>query len=149
MMTRSDKLWVVFLVAALGAWGCAKGTAGNDPAQGERLRQVEAKCAKLEADYRTLAAACEQARRQVTALEADNTRLQKELTHHQAVVKERDGLKKDLEARTGERDAAQARCDRFKKGIQALIGQDDATPSSSTPATPVTAVPPGPMLNPS
>ncbi len=148
-MSRSDKLWVVFLVAALGAWGCARGTAGHDPAQAERLRQVEAKCAKLEADYRTLAGACEQAKRRVAALEEDNGRLQKEVVHHQAVVKERDALKKEVETRTSERDAAQARCDRLKKGIQALLGQDDAMLGAPTAVTPVTAVPVGPALNPS
>jgi predicted RNase H-like nuclease (RuvC/YqgF family) len=121
---------------------------------------VEAKCAKLEDDYRTLSAACSQARTQVAALTADKGRLEKELADHQAVVHERDELKKELatrtkeletvkkdaECRTTERDALQARCDRLKKGIQTLLGQDDA---GLAPVAPVSSAPAGPALAPS
>jgi predicted RNase H-like nuclease (RuvC/YqgF family) len=161
MMTRADKLWIVVAVAVLGTWGCAQGTADHDSAQAERFQRLEAKCAKLEEDYRAVAAACEQAKRRVAALEADNGRLRQELADHKAVVQERDSLKKevksrtsecdalkkDVDSRTSERDALQHRCERLKKGIQNLLGQDDAL--LGTPVAPVTAVPVGPLLNPS
>jgi chromosome segregation ATPase len=134
----------VILVAALGAWGCAQGTTGHDATHAERLRQVEAKCAKLEDDYRSLSAACEQAKRRMAALAADNSRLEKELVSR---TRELETARKEAEGRTSERDSLQARCDRLKKGIQALLGQDDAM--LAAPVAPVTAAPTGPALAPS
>jgi hypothetical protein len=149
MMTRSDKIWAVVLVAALGVWGCAKGPANHYATQAERIRSLETKCGKLEDDYKAVAAARDQAKRRVAALEEDNTRLEKELADHKAVVKERDGLKQLVDTRTGERDLLQMRCDRIRKGIQSLIGQDDAMIAPPAPAAPVTAAPAGTKVNPS
>ena len=114
--------------------------------QSERIHALEGKCAKLEDDYKAVAGARDQARRKAASLEEDNARLHKELEQLRVVVRERDTLKKDLEARTGERDSVQARCDRLKKGLQSLLGQDDA--AAPTPGAPVTAAS-GPKLNPS
>jgi predicted nuclease with TOPRIM domain len=150
MLTRTEKLWVVLLVGALGTWGCARGTADQYSSQAERLRQLEAKCAKLEEDCKTVAAACEQAKRRVAALEEDNARLNKELVRDRkerdalkedlaARTKERDALKQEVDSRTSERDTLQGRCERLKKGLQSLLSQDDPP---ATPAGPhVTAFP--------
>jgi septal ring factor EnvC (AmiA/AmiB activator) len=157
MLTRTDKLWVVFLVAALGTWGCAKTSADHDTSHGERLRHLEAKCAKLEEDCKGVAAACEQAKRRVAALEEDNARLNKELVRDRKErdalkqevatrTKERDALKQEVETRTGERDTLLGRCERFKKGLQTLLSQDDT--SVTPPAPPLTAFPVGPVPNP-
>ena len=73
-MTRGGKVLSVMLVALMGLWGCAKGPAGHS-AQ-ERIQSLEAKCSKLEDDYRSVAGARDQARKQVAALEAERTRLQ-------------------------------------------------------------------------
>jgi hypothetical protein len=135
------------LVAALGVWGCAKGPASHYASQAERIRALEGKCTKLEEDYRAVASARDQARRKAAALEEDAARLQKELALHQAVVKERDGLKKAVDARTNERDVLQLRCERLKKGLQNLLGQDDAM--GSPPGAPVTVGTAGPQVNPS
>jgi septal ring factor EnvC (AmiA/AmiB activator) len=137
------------LVAALGVWGCARGPANNNAAQTERLRSLESKCAKLEDDYKAVAGARDQARRRVAALEEDTNRLQKEVAGHQAVVKERDNLKQMVDTRTSERDQLQQRCDRIKKGIQSLLGQEDPTTAPSATAAPVPEVPAGPTANPS
>ncbi len=148
-MTRSDKIATVMLVAALGVWGCAKGPANQAAAQAERIHALETKCGKLEDDYKAVASARDQAKRRVASLEEENARLEKELADHLAVVKERDNLKQVVDARTSERDLLQLRCDRIKKGIQSLIGQDDAMIAPPAPTAPVTVAPAGPKVNPS
>ena len=133
-MTRTSKVLIVLLVATLGVWGCAQGPA-NHPAQGEKIRSLESKCAKLEEDYRAVAAARDQARKRATTLEADR----------QAAARERDELRAQLKARTGERDTLQTRCDRLKKGLQSLLGEDDA--ALAGPQPPVSTAQQGPPLS--
>jgi hypothetical protein len=146
-MTRAGKTLTVLLVAALGVWGCAKGPANHYAAQAERIHTLENKCVKLEEDYRAVAGARDLARKRAAALEEENGRLAKELADHQALVKERDNLRQQLDTRTSERDLLQVRCERIKKGLQNLLGQDDAMANpSSAPVTTATA---GPRLNPS
>lgn len=130
-MTRGGKVFSVTLVVLFGLWGCARGPG----AQAERVHTLEAKCAKLEDDYRSVAGARDQARKQLTALEAERTRLQKDLADHQAVLQERDELRQQVTTRTGERDTLQQRCDRLKKGLQNLLGQDDALLPTPPPAS--------------
>jgi chromosome segregation ATPase len=138
-MTRFSKSMIVMVVTACGLWGCARGPAGS-AAQAERLRALEAKCAKYEDDYRSVAEARDQAKRAVAGLQQERSRLQKELTLKQEAEKERDELRKLVEARAGERDQLQARCDRLKKGIQNLIGQDEgAAPGANGPTLTNTA----------
>jgi predicted RNase H-like nuclease (RuvC/YqgF family) len=133
-MTRGGKTFSVMMVVFLGIWGCARAPVGAS-AQAERIRTLESKCSKLEDDYRSVAAARDQARKQSAALESERTRLQKELADKQAILQERDELRQQIAARTNERDNLQQRCDRMKKGLQTLLGQDDAmlpTPPAST-----------------
>jgi chromosome segregation ATPase len=131
-MTRFSKATIVMVVTASGLWGCAQGPAGS-AAQAERLRALEAKCSKYEDDYRAVAAARDLAKK---AAEMEKTRFQKELALKQEVEREREELRRQFEARTAERDQLQARCDRLKKGIQNLLGQDDGapTPAAAGPA---------------
>jgi predicted RNase H-like nuclease (RuvC/YqgF family) len=140
-MTRGGKVLSVMLVALLGLWGCAKGPASHSVAQTERIHTLEAKCVKLEDDYRAVAGARDQARKQLAALEVERTRLQKELAEKVAIIKERDALRRQVTVRTSERDTLQLRCDRLKKGLQSLLGQDDAmlpvTPPTSASSTPL------------
>ena len=145
-MTRAGRTFTVMLVAALGVWGCARGPASHYAAQAERIRALENKCAKLEDDYRAVAGARDLARKRLSALEEQCDRLQKQVADHRAVVKERDGFRQQLEARTGERDLLQSRCDRMKKGLQSLLGQDDAMLSPATP--PVMSTVSAPRVNP-
>jgi hypothetical protein len=134
-MTRFSKATIVMVVTACGLWGCAQGPAGS-AAQAERLRALEAKCSKYEEDYRAVAAARDQAKKIAAGLEQEKVRFQKELALKQDLEREREELRKQIEARVTERDVLQARCDRMKKGIQNLLGQDDgtSTPTASGPS---------------
>jgi TolA-binding protein len=136
-MNRASKALIVVAVAALGIWGCAQGPANSHAAQAERLRALEGKCGKLEEDYRAVAGARDQFRKRVATLEEERGKLQQELAVQNALLQERDELRRQVASRTGERDALQARCDRMKKGLQSLLGQDDAAAPASTP--PVTS----------
>jgi chromosome segregation ATPase len=140
-MTRTSKVLIVLLVATLGVWGCAQGPA-NHSAQGEKIRTLESKCAKLEEDYRAVAAARDQARKRASTVEAD---LRREAADRQAAARERDELRTAVKARTGERDTLQTRCDRLKKGLQSLLGEDDA--ALAAPQRPVTTAQTGPALS--
>jgi predicted RNase H-like nuclease (RuvC/YqgF family) len=139
-MNRTGKSLIVLLVAAAGVWGCSQGP-GQSAAQAERIKALESKCAKLEDDYKAAAAARDLARKKVSTLEEERAQIdeqtivmQKEIEAGKLVAKERDSLHQQMEARTGERDMLQTRCDKMKKGLQTLLGQDDAV---STPARPV------------
>jgi len=135
-MNRAGKLMTVLVVATLGLWGCAKNPA-NTKTQAEMIRSLEDKCAKLEEDYRTVAFARDDARKKAVSMEDENKRLQKQIESQKAqllkdqqvekqLAKEQDELHQQMEARTNERDVLQVRCDRLKKGLQNLLGQDEA-----------------------
>ena len=130
-MTRGGKVLSVMLVVLLGLWGCARGPV-NHSAQAERIHTLETKCIKLEDDYRSVAGARDQARKQVDALKAEQARLEKDLTEKQ---RERDTLRQQVATCTSERDNLQLRCDRLKKGLQNLLGQDDAMLPATAPTT--------------
>ena len=129
-MTRSGKALSVMLVALVGLWGCARGPVGQS-AQAERIRSLESKCARLEDDYRAVASARDQARKQLAALETEKANL---VADKQTVTKERDSLRQQIATRTNERDNLKVRCERMNKGLQELLGQDDAL--LPTPAAP-------------
>jgi chromosome segregation ATPase len=128
-MTRGSKALIVLVVAACGVWGCASGPANQQTAQTERIKALEAKCGKLEEDYRSATTARDQARRRLTGVEEER----------EALTKERDYLQKQVEQRTSERDLLQTRCERIRKGLQSLIGQDDAMLHPAATVVPVSA----------
>jgi len=145
-MTRASKALIVLLVVVLGAWGCAKAPAPHSAAQAERLRTLEAKCVKMEDDYRSVVSARDQLRKHMTSLEAENARLEKvrvlmvkELEQAKAIAQERDQLRAVVETRTSERDVLQVRCARLKKGLQTILGEDDTMATST--AAPVSSAP--------
>jgi chromosome segregation ATPase len=112
------------------------GRHAHQSTQTERIRSLETKCSKLEDDYRSVAGARDHARKQVAALESERARLQKELADKEIVLKERDSLREQMATRTSERDTLQSRCDRMKKGLQSLLGQDDALlPAPAAPTS--------------
>jgi chromosome segregation ATPase len=106
-MSRASKVLVMVVVVALGVWGCAR-KPNSQAAQVERVRALEERCAQLEQDYRTVAAARDQARKQAQAGAEEGARLGKEMAAVVAVkdglTKERDGLRRQVKAREGERD---------------------------------------------
>jgi seryl-tRNA synthetase len=95
----------------LGLWGCAQGPTAT--AQAERIKSLEAKTTRLEADFRAAAAARDQ--------------LRQELTEALVVLKERDELKAQLKLRISERDQVAAQYDTFRKSIKELVGQAETS----------------------
>lgn len=137
-MTRASKALTVVVVAALGLWGCAQGSDGNNA---ERVRQLENDCARLKEDYRAVAGARDRLRQQVSELEGERAKLTKEVEAQQALAKERQALAKErdeliqqVSARTTERDAVQGQLDQVRKGLRNLLGQTEA--ALGGPATP-------------
>lgn len=105
------------IVALAGLWGCAQGPSA---AQVERLKALESKAARLEADFRTAATARDQFRQSLTQAEDQIQKLQ-------LVVKERDELQVALKVKTSERDQVSAQYESFRKTIRDLVGQAEAT----------------------
>src|SRR5262249_5819577 len=142
-MTRSGKALTVMVVAALGLWGCSQGGSGESA---ERIRQLENECKVAKEDYRSVAAARDRLRQQVTELEAVRGQLEKEVEaqqaltrEKQALAKERDELVQQVGARTTERDAVQGQLDQVRKGLRNLLGQTEAAVApAATPAVSVT-----------
>jgi TolA-binding protein len=134
-----------FLVALfLGLVGCGRTQTAQTASAAERVKTLEARVARLEEDYRSAAATRDQARRQASQLQEQKTQLEEQVAklttdlEAQKVETEtvRTALAQEqamLRQRTGERDVLQTRCERLKKGLQTLIGQDDATTSSPVP----------------
>ncbi|MFO0842516.1 MAG: hypothetical protein U0797_08990 [Gemmataceae bacterium] len=153
------KIAVVVLVVCLGLWGCARKPATPTGAA-ERIRVLETRCQKLEQDYRAVAQSRDKARKELAAVEEENGRLAQEFARERDRLRdqlkaaqndlagvnkvlaqraaERDELKQQLNQRTAERDQLLGRVERFRKGFQNLLTQDD-TPAGATTATPVSA----------
>jgi chromosome segregation ATPase len=134
-MARSGKGLMVALVMVLGLWGCAQGN-GVATGQAERIRQLEAKCAKIEAEHRSASSARDRLAKQLASLEEDAARMRKTLEIQKNVLRERDALRLEVDARTAERDAYQSRCQHFEQGLQTLLKQNQAmAPLPATPAS--------------
>ena len=110
-MNRATRAAAVLFVSLLGLWGCAQGPTAT--AQAERIKSLEAKTARLEADFRAAAAARDQ--------------LRQELVEAQVVAKERDDLRVQLKLRITERDQVAAQYDTFRKSIKELVGQAETS----------------------
>jgi hypothetical protein len=162
-MIHSNKIPIVLLVftlGMLGMWGCARKPAGRNTAQ-DRIQSLEGRCVQLEQDYRTVASARDQARKQLSSLEEEHGRTQKEQAREREALaqqlkasqeeaallrkqlaertQERDGLLGKVADRTTERDGLQNRVDRLRKGLQSLLSLDDGQPPAESGATPTTA----------
>ena len=110
-MNRATRTAAVLFVTLLGLWGCAQGPTAT--AQAERIKALEAKTARLEADFK--------------AATGDRDRLRQELALAQTIVKERDVLRIQVKQRLSERDQVAAQYDTFRKSIKDLLGQADST----------------------
>jgi TolA-binding protein len=136
-MMRVTRAVAVLFVALVGLWGCAQGP--NAAAQAERIKSLEAKNTRLEADFRAAAGSRDQLRQQLTQAEEHIQRLQ-------LVVKERDELKVQLKVRTTERDQVAAQYESFRKSLKDLVGQAEASVLRFPNGEPVT-VTVGPRAN--
>lgn len=111
--------WLAICVTAC-IWGCSR-SPDLSTAQLERIKVLEAKCAKLEEDHVAVADARDAARRRLAATEMEIGDLKAQVTALQEVRKERDLLT--------------TRVDKMKKGLEELIGADTALADSFRPAT--------------
>ncbi len=145
MSKSSPVILAMILFLSAGLYGCTQ----QHGAAGVKMRDMESRYAKLEEDYRAVAATGEANRKKLMRAEAEKTELAKEVEELRPAVqerddlrKERDELRKQLIARTGERDTVQAQLTQFRQDLQALVGRVDAVlTTSSGSADPVTAVP--------
>lgn len=110
-MSRIKVLTVLGLVIFV-LCGCSRSSA-NRSGQTDRLRVLEARCARLEQDYRTVATARDQVRKQFDVAQGELTQLRKTVETHQNHEQEREELRRQVEKlqqtldqRTGERDTA-------------------------------------------
>jgi chromosome segregation ATPase len=127
-MTRTAATLVI--AGAVLAWGCGTKptTAVTDPA---KLKSLEARVAKLEAELSAAHAARDQAAARAKLAEE---KLAKEIARGLEVERERDGVRADLRVRLAERDALQGQFDGFRKNLRDLLGQADAA-ATVTPST--------------
>jgi hypothetical protein len=126
LMPRHYKALGFLLVAILGIYGCAKGPGSS--AATENNPTATAKAQKLEEDYRAAVAARDQFRQKLVAAEQQQANVQRELEQTRATAAtEREALKNEVKARTGERDAVNAQYEAFRKNLKELLGTADTS----------------------
>jgi chromosome segregation ATPase len=148
-MNRSHKALGFVLVLLVGAWGCSK---VPTTAADEKNPSLEAKAKRLEEDFRAAAAARDQFRQKLVAMEeklasaeSRATQLQNQFEESRSAFAsaslERETLKTDLKARTTERDNLATQYDTFRKSIKNLLGQAETTLNGPTsPTVPAVSV---------
>jgi chromosome segregation ATPase len=130
------------LITTLGLWGCTQSrSSGNSTA---KLRDLEARNAKLEEDYRAAVADGTEAHKKLADAEEQVARLTPLAEQLQTVLRERDRLRKQVAATLTERNALHARMQEFSRDLQALAGRIDAavgvTTTAAQPATTSTSL---------
>ena len=130
MPKASTALLVLMLVSSLSLWGC---THQKNGATNTKIRELEARHAKLEEDYRVVVSANESNRKKIANIEAQRAELAQQVEELKTIAQERDDLRKQLTSRTGERDNAQAQLVQFSKDLQALASRAEAAVASMTP----------------
>ena len=128
-------LLVVVLATTLGLWGCTQGRSGGSGAT--KVKDLEARNAKLEEDYRAAVADGAEIRKKLTDAEEQVTRLTKLADQLKVVLKERDSLRQQVKTVVSERNVLQSRMQEFSRDLQALVGRVDAAAgiASSPPVT--------------
>ena len=134
MISARRGLMVFLILAPLGLWGCAQERNG---AAATKLRDLAARNAKLEEDFRIASNTTDTLRKKLTQAETQRAELAKQVEVLQEVLRERDELRKQVASRTGERDALHTQLLQFGKELQNLAGRIEA--AASTRTTPVTA----------
>jgi chromosome segregation ATPase len=138
MNCANKALLVLLAVVMVGLWGCSQ---GSGPAPGSaRLRELEARHAKLEEDYRATVTARDEARKNLATAERDRSQLREQLAQ---LTRERDELREQVTARCGERDALQSQMQQLGKELHTLLGRIEAATGQSGPPLTSTGVPQG------
>jgi uncharacterized coiled-coil DUF342 family protein len=127
-MARSFKVLGFLLVTVLAIYGCARPAA--EPTFSTNEPAAPGKVQRLEEDYRTALAARDEARQQLAAAEEQHAKAKQELEKQleqtkAAAAAERDALKNEIKARTGERDAVNAQYETFRKTLRELLTSAD------------------------
>src|ERR1700722_13012785 len=132
----------VFLLSALGVWGCSQQKTGTISA---KISELETRYTKLEEDYRTLQSTHDQHRKRIGQLEAQRTTLEAEKTdlskQLETTAAQREALRNQVTERTRERDTAQTNLMQFSKDLQALAGRVESAVNSNSPSPTATIVP--------
>jgi chromosome segregation ATPase len=127
-MSSMTKALAVIAISTAGLWGCAQGPIGAT-AQ-ERVKALEARNARLEEDYKSVAAVRDQLRKQIAEAEAEKGRLGRQLVKLTELEKDRSELKVQLAQRTTERDSVSAQFDQFRQNLRELVGRSEAAAKS-------------------
>lgn len=108
----------VFFLA--GVWGCSRNP-GLTAAQMERLKVLEAKCAKLEEDHLATTEARDTAQQRLVSAESEISNLKGQVEVLQVVKKERDLLGNRME--------------KLRRGLEELMNADTAMADSASQPT--------------
>lgn len=146
-MSRAKLALVMSLLAILGLWGCAKEGPRRDSSTA-RIKALEANYANLESKNTNLEKELQKAGeerdqtlRKLATLEKERKALlDSQKSEVQALRRQRDEMRQELQARTTERDSVQSKCDKMAKifeNLENLIGQGKAvmTSGSTNPLT--------------
>lgn len=137
-MTRASLTYFAFLALVFVTLTGCNQTPATPSTAAERVKTLEARVARLEEDYRSAAATRDQARKQAALLAEQKAQLEARIAQlttdrdaTRAALSQEQGM---VRQRTSERDVLQTRCEKLKKGLQSLLGQDDAAAESTTTA---------------
>jgi chromosome segregation ATPase len=130
-------LMVVAVITTLGLWGCTQNHAGHGGAA--RIRDLEARNAKLEEDYKAVAAENADLHKKLNDREEEVARLSQQAKLLQIVQRERDSLRQQVARTQKERNSLQTRLQEFSRELQALAGRVDAAISDASPPPPASA----------
>ena len=101
MKNAGNVFLVMMLFTTLGLWGWAQQKNGN---YASRLRELEARCAKMEDDHRGIIASNDRNQKRVVVLEHERKELVAEVVELRYAAAERDELRDQLTIRVRERD---------------------------------------------
>ena len=144
MKSISPTFIAVFLLCAMGVWGCGQQRTGSI---GAKISELEARYAKLEEDYRVLQSNHDQHRKKLSQIEAQRNALEEEKTELNnkldKLAIERETLHKQVVQRTQERDTAQTHLAQFGKELQALAGRIESAVNANSSGSNATITPTG------
>src|SRR5262249_14073536 len=126
-MSRTNQAFILLTAVIVGVWGCAQGEPSTGASAADRIKALENKSAKLEEDFRAVAAVRDQLRRKLAAAEEQQQQMKRLLEDEiHSLSKERDELRQQLTACTTERDTRTTQFEQFRNNLKELIGQAEA-----------------------
>lgn len=142
MRNLSPVYLALFLLCAMGAWGCSQQKTGAISA---KINDLETRYTKLEEDYRTLQQTHDQHRKRLTQIESQRVALEQEKNELNKLLEagngERETLRNQVALRTQERDSAQGNLLQFSKDLQALAGRVETALNGNSSSPNATIIP--------